>query len=54
VEVKVQRVGGGFGGKETRGAHPAATVALAAKILKRPVRIVVDRDDSILKSLTLL
>lgn len=47
VDLKVKRLGGGFGGKETRGIHPAATCALAAKKLGKPVRMVMDRDDSI-------
>jgi xanthine dehydrogenase/oxidase len=46
IEMKVKRLGGAFGGKETRGTHPAATCAVAARKCKRPVRMVMDRDDS--------
>jgi xanthine dehydrogenase large subunit len=39
-----RRMGGGFGGKETQAAGPAALAALVAHKLKRPARIVLDRD----------
>lgn len=45
VTVEVRRMGGGFGGKETNGNLPAATVALAAVLTGHPVRIRYDRDD---------
>ncbi|XP_050346647.1 xanthine dehydrogenase-like [Nymphalis io] len=45
VVVKVKRIGGGFGGKETRAAVLAIPVAVAAYILKKPVRAVLDRDE---------
>ncbi|CAB3223396.1 unnamed protein product [Arctia plantaginis] len=45
VVAKVKRVGGGFGGKETRAAFLAVPVAVAAYKLKRPVRSVLDRDE---------
>ena len=44
VTVKVRRMGGAFGGKETQGAGFAAMAALAAKALNHPVKIVPDRD----------
>ncbi|HEU4534978.1 MAG TPA: molybdopterin cofactor-binding domain-containing protein, partial [Polyangiaceae bacterium] len=44
VVVQSPRMGGGFGGKETQGASWAAIVALAAFLLKRPVRWQLDRD----------
>ncbi|MCU0686059.1 MAG: xanthine dehydrogenase molybdopterin binding subunit [Polyangiaceae bacterium] len=44
VVVQSPRMGGGFGGKETQGASWAALVALAACLLKRPVRWQLDRD----------
>ncbi|KPI92786.1 Xanthine dehydrogenase [Papilio xuthus] len=45
VVAKVKRVGGGFGGKETRAAVLAVPVAIAAYKLKKPVRAVLDRDE---------
>jgi xanthine dehydrogenase molybdopterin binding subunit len=44
VVVTSPRMGGGFGGKETQGNAPAAIVALAALRLRRPVRLMWDRD----------
>jgi xanthine dehydrogenase large subunit len=38
-------MGGGFGGKESQSALPACVAALAAKTLKRPVKLRLDRDD---------
>jgi xanthine dehydrogenase/oxidase len=45
VTVKTKRVGGGFGGKETRAAFVNAAAAVAAAILRHPVRLVLDRDE---------
>ncbi|KAG6827920.1 hypothetical protein H0H92_009962 [Tricholoma furcatifolium] len=42
-----KRMGGGFGGKETRSSHLSAIVALAAKKTKRPVRCMLDRNEDI-------
>ena len=39
-----RRMGGGFGGKETQAAGPAAMAAIVAQKLRRPARIVLDRD----------
>ncbi|KAG8624283.1 hypothetical protein KVT40_007350 [Elsinoe batatas] len=47
VVVRVKRLGGGFGGKETRSIQLASICALAAKKLKRPVRCMLNRDDDI-------
>jgi len=44
VVCKVKRMGGGFGGKETRTTIVSSGVALAAHRLKRPVKINLDRD----------
>jgi xanthine dehydrogenase molybdopterin binding subunit/xanthine dehydrogenase small subunit len=44
VVVQSQRMGGGFGGKETQAATFAALAALAAAKTKRPVRARVNRD----------
>jgi xanthine dehydrogenase large subunit len=45
VVVIIKRMGGGFGGKETQAAHPAAMAALVALKTKRPARIVYSKDD---------
>ncbi|MDO5657973.1 MAG: xanthine dehydrogenase molybdopterin binding subunit [Paracoccus sp. (in: a-proteobacteria)] len=45
VTVKVRRMGGGFGGKETQMNLFAAIAAIAARRLGRPVKIRPDRDD---------
>jgi xanthine dehydrogenase molybdopterin-binding subunit B len=39
-----KRVGGGFGGKITQSVPIAAAVAVAAKVMKRPVRMQLDRN----------
>jgi len=44
VVVNVRRMGGGFGGKESQMNQFAAVAAMAAKRLKRPVKIRPDRD----------
>ena len=44
VVCKVKRMGGGFGGKETRSVFVACAAAIAARKLGRQVRIVLDRD----------
>jgi xanthine dehydrogenase large subunit len=43
IEVEVTRLGGGFGGKEDQANTWAALVAMAAFILKRPVKYVLHR-----------
>ena len=45
VEVDVQRLGGGFGGKESQATPFAALAALAAARLQRPVRLLLPRRD---------
>ncbi|MDX8444534.1 xanthine dehydrogenase molybdopterin binding subunit [Mesorhizobium captivum] len=45
VTVEVRRMGGGFGGKETQANQSAAIAAIAAKKLKRAVKIRLDRDE---------
>lgn len=43
IEVDVTRLGGGFGGKEDQANMWAALCALAAHVLKRPVKYVLNR-----------
>ncbi|KAJ0175481.1 hypothetical protein K1T71_008640 [Dendrolimus kikuchii] len=45
IVARVKRMGGGFGGKESRGMLVALPVALAAHKLNRPVRCMLDRDE---------
>src|ERR1700722_9146125 len=45
VIVICQRMGGGFGGKETQAAQPAMIAALLAARANRPVRFVYNKDD---------
>lgn len=45
IVCRVKRIGGGFGGKESRGMLCALPVALAAHKLQRPVRCMLDRDE---------
>merc|ERR1712137_338372 len=44
VVVKVKRMGGGFGGKETRSCHISCAAALAAYKTRQPVKLTLDRD----------
>ncbi|EQC41233.1 hypothetical protein SDRG_01208 [Saprolegnia diclina VS20] len=43
IVSSVKRMGGGFGGKETRSVFVACAAAVAAKALKRPVRLLLER-----------
>jgi xanthine dehydrogenase large subunit len=45
VTVICQRMGGGFGGKETQAAQPAMMAALLAARTQRPVRFAYTKDD---------
>ncbi|KAJ3642697.1 hypothetical protein Zmor_025458 [Zophobas morio] len=47
IVVKAKRVGGGFGGKETKCFLLALPAAVAAVKLNRPIRCVLDRDEDI-------
>lgn len=47
VTVDVLRLGGGFGGKEDQATAWAVMTALAAHRLRRPVKLVLDRQDDI-------
>ena len=48
VRVECRRLGGGFGGKETQSGHMAVWAAVAARKLKKPVKLRMDRDDDFL------
>ena len=48
VEVDVARIGGGFGGKEDQASPWAAQVALAAYLLKKPVKYILSRHEDLL------
>ncbi len=45
VQIECRRMGGGFGGKESQSAVFACIAAVAARKLKRPVKLRPDRDD---------
>jgi xanthine dehydrogenase large subunit len=45
VRVECRRMGGGFGGKETQAGHVALWAAIAADVVKCPVKVRLDRDD---------
>ncbi|RKP08720.1 molybdopterin binding aldehyde oxidase/xanthine dehydrogenase [Thamnocephalis sphaerospora] len=45
IVCRVKRLGGGFGGKETRSIPVAAALAVAAHHLGRPARYMLDRDE---------
>ena len=45
IEVDVTRLGGAFGGKEDQATAWAVMAALAVQKLKKPVKIILDRDD---------
>lgn len=47
VVSRVKRLGGGFGGKETRSVQLAGICAVAAKKTSRPVRCMLNRDEDI-------
>ncbi|XP_077580896.1 xanthine dehydrogenase/oxidase isoform X1 [Stigmatopora nigra] len=48
VVVRVKRMGGGFGGKESRSTVLSTVVSVAAHKLRRPVRCMLDRDEDML------
>ncbi|KAJ7265978.1 Molybdopterin-binding domain of aldehyde dehydrogenase-domain-containing protein [Mycena haematopus] len=48
IVARAKRLGGGFGGKETRSSHLTAMAAVAAKKTRRPVRIMLDRQEDIM------
>ncbi|XP_050220643.1 xanthine dehydrogenase 1-like isoform X2 [Mercurialis annua] len=48
VVCKIKRIGGGFGGKETRSAFIAAAACVPSYLLNRPVKITLDRDEDMM------
>ncbi|XP_029448890.1 xanthine dehydrogenase/oxidase isoform X2 [Rhinatrema bivittatum] len=48
IVVRVKRMGGGFGGKESRSIVVSTAVAVAAHKTGRPVRCMLDRDEDML------
>lgn len=48
ITVKTKRIGGGFGGKESRGMLVSLPCAIAANRLRRPIRCMLDRDEDML------
>ena len=48
VEVLCRRMGGGFGGKEGNASIFSQSAALAAHLLKRPIKLRVNRDDDMM------
>ncbi|MCU0286603.1 MAG: molybdopterin-dependent oxidoreductase [Acidobacteria bacterium] len=48
VEVDVCRLGGGFGGKEDQATQWACLAAMTAFILKRPIKLTLDRAEDII------
>ncbi|KAJ4371997.1 hypothetical protein N0V83_003770 [Neocucurbitaria cava] len=50
INARVKRMGGGFGGKESRSVPFAVYTAIAARKEMRPVRIMLNRDEDMLLS----
>ncbi|KAF2650067.1 xanthine dehydrogenase/oxidase [Lophiostoma macrostomum CBS 122681] len=50
INARVKRLGGGFGGKESRSVPFACYLAIAAKKEKRPMRLMLNRDEDMLLS----
>lgn len=48
VVCRVKRMGGGFGGKETRSVPLSCALAVAAKKFRRPIRCMLDRDEDMM------
>ncbi|CAN6613268.1 xanthine dehydrogenase [Trichomonascus vanleenenianus] len=48
IVARVKRLGGGFGGKETRCCQLSSVAAVAAKKFKRPVRMILSRMEDML------
>ncbi|KAL5358559.1 Molybdopterin-binding domain of aldehyde dehydrogenase-domain-containing protein [Aspergillus floccosus] len=50
INARVKRMGGAFGGKESRSVQLAAILAVAAKKEKRPMRAMLNRDEDMMTS----
>jgi xanthine dehydrogenase/oxidase len=50
IVCRVKRLGGGFGGKETRSVQLAGICAVAANKVRRPVRSMLNRDEDMITS----
>ncbi|XP_021371273.1 xanthine dehydrogenase/oxidase-like [Mizuhopecten yessoensis] len=50
IVIRVKRMGGGFGGKETRNVIYSVPVAIAAAKHGRPVKCMLDRDEDMISS----
>ncbi|KXX73654.1 Xanthine dehydrogenase [Madurella mycetomatis] len=50
IVVRVKRMGGGFGGKETRSVQLSSILALAAQKTRRPVRCMLTREEDMVTS----
>ncbi|KAF0492202.1 putative xanthine dehydrogenase [Gigaspora margarita] len=50
ILCRVKRIGGGFGGKETRSIPLSLALAVGAWHLKKPIRCMLDRDEDIIIS----
>lgn len=48
IVTKVKRMGGGFGGKESKSIIAGLPAAIAASRLGRPIRCMLDRDEDML------
>ncbi|MCI4663804.1 MAG: xanthine dehydrogenase molybdopterin binding subunit [Neomegalonema sp.] len=48
VVIEARRLGGAFGGKESQANLPAAAAALAARLLGRPAKLRLDRDEDMI------
>lgn len=48
INSRVKRMGGAFGGKESRAVQLASILAIAAKKTKRPVRCMLNRDEDMM------
>ena len=48
VRIQSRRVGGGFGGKEYQQCNVLAATAVAARLTRRPIRMILSRSDDML------